>query len=85
MINVYKIKRFSYDLIKGIDQGKEYINSQVDSGLSTIHDISTKITEDPRIKDVKPVKRYGNFAKDLSYLLKRKNKKNKKRNSNNHE
>lgn len=78
-MNVYKIKRFSYDLIEGVNQGKEYINTQVDTGISTVHDISTKITEDPRLKDVKPVKRYGRLVRNLSYLLKRK----KKRSNNN--
>ena len=78
-MNVYNIIRFSYHLIEGVKQGKEYINTQFDTGISTVHDNSTKVTEDPRLKDVKPVKRYGRLVRDLSYLLKRK----KKRSNNN--
>ena len=75
----YSVKRFSYDLIEGVNKGGEYISSQVDTGLDGINKISTKITEDPKLKDIKPVKRYGRLVRDLSYLLKRK----KKRSNNN--
>ena len=36
-----------------------------------------KITEDERLKDLRPVKRYGRFFRDLSYLLKSHKKKRK--------
>lgn len=70
----YSVKRFSYGLIEGVNNGKEYIDSQIDTGLTKINNLSTKLTEDPRFKDVKPVKRYGKFTKNLSYLLKGKRK-----------
>lgn len=76
----YSVKRFSYDLIEGVNKGGEYISSQVDTGLDGINKISTKITEDPKLKDIKPVKRYGRLVKNLSYLLRRK-KKNKHSNN----
>lgn len=72
---IYSVKRFSYDLVGGVNKGGEYISAQVDSGLEGINKISTKITEDPKLKDIKPVKRYGRFIKNLSYLLRRKKKK----------
>ncbi len=75
---MYSVKRFSYGLIEGVNNGGNYINTQVDSGLDQINRISTKITEDPNLKDLKPVKRYGRFTRNLSYLLKR--KKNKSNN-----
>lgn len=71
----YKIKRFSYDFVEGVNKGKTYIDSQVDNGLDTIYDVSSKITEDERLKDLRPVKRYGRFFRDLSYLLKSHKKK----------
>lgn len=77
---IYTTKRFSYALIEGVNKGGEYIGAQVDSGVSAVHDISSKITEDPRLKDVKPVKRYGGFVRNLSYLLKKRKKKNKHNN-----
>lgn len=73
----YKIKRFSYDFVEGVNKGKTYIDSQVDNGLNTIYDVSSKITEDEKLKDLKPVKRYGRFFRDLSYLLKSHKKKRK--------
>lgn len=74
----YKVKRFSYDFVEGVNQGKAYIDSQVDNGLDTIYNVSSKITEDEKLKDLKPVKRYGRFFRDLSYLLKSHKKKKKK-------
>lgn len=71
----YSVKRFSYDLIEGVNKGGEYIGAQVDSGLEGINRVSTRITEDPKLKDIKPVKRYGGLIKNLSYLLRRKKKK----------
>jgi hypothetical protein len=71
----YSVKRFSYGLIEGVNDGREYINSQIDSSLEGINKVSTKITEDSRLKDLKPVKRYGGFVRNLSYLLRRKKKK----------
>lgn len=73
----YSVKRFSYGLIEGVSKGKEYIDSRINTGLTDINNLSTKLTEDPRFKDVKPVKRYGKFTKNLSYLLKGKKKSNK--------
>lgn len=72
---IYSVKRFSYDLVEGVNKGGEYISAQVDSGLEGINKVSTKITEDPKLRDIKPVKRYGRFIKNLSYLLRRKKKK----------
>lgn len=71
----YSVKRFSYDLIEGVNKGGEYIGAQVDSSLEGINRVSTRITEDPKLKDIKPVKRYGGLIKNLSYLLRRKKKK----------
>lgn len=72
---IYSVKRFSYDLVEGVNKGGEYISAQVDSGLEGINKVSTKITEDPKLRELKPVKRYGRFIKNLSYLLRRKKKK----------
>lgn len=66
----YSVKRFSYDLIEGVNKGGEYISSQVDSGLDGINKISTKITEDPKLKDIKPVKRYGRLVKKFKLSFK---------------
>ena len=71
----YSVKRFSYDLIEGVNKGGEYIGAQVDSSLEGINRVSTRITEDPKLKDIKPIKRYGGLIKNLSYLLRRKKKK----------
>ena len=70
----YSVRRFSYP--EALMEGKEYISGQVDSGLGYIDGFSTKITEDPRLKDLKPVKRHVRLIRDLSRLLRR--KKNKK-------
>lgn len=67
---IYTVKRFSYQ-----DTLRDNISTQVDSGLGKIEDISTKITEDPRIKDLRPVKRHGRFIKNIAKLLRRKKKK----------
>lgn len=72
---IYSVKRFSYDLVEGVNKGGEYISARVDSGLEGINKVSTKITEDPKLRDIKPVKRYGRFIKNLSYLLRRGKKK----------
>lgn len=72
---IYSVKRFSYDLVEGVNKGGEYISAQVDSGLEGINKVSTKITEDPKLGELRPVKRYGRFIKNLSYLLRRKKKK----------
>lgn len=72
---IYSVKRFSYDLVEGVNKGREYINAQVDSGLEGINKVSTRVTEDPKLGELRPVKRYGRLVKNLSYLLRRKKKK----------
>ena len=72
---IYQIRRFSYQ--EALKDGNEYILSQVDSGLGKIEDLSDRIIEDPRLKDLKPVKRYGKPVKSLAQLLRRKKKKEK--------
>ena len=74
---MYSVRRFSYSLVSGINKGSDYINSQVDTGLNTIENLSTKITEDPNLKDLKPVKRWGRLLRDSSYLLKKQRKEKK--------
>lgn len=71
----YSVKRFSYDLVEGVNNGREYINSQINSSLGRINKVSTRITEDPKLRDIRPVKRYGGLIKNLSYLLRRGKKK----------
>ena len=70
----YTVRRFSYQ--ESLKNGSEYISIQVDSGLGRIEDLSTKITEDPRFRDLRPVKRHGRLVRNITRLLRRK-KKNK--------
>lgn len=72
----YSIKRFSYQ--ESLKNGSEYISTQVDSGLGKIEDLSTRITEDPRLRDLKPVKRHGRLVRNITQLLRRR-KKNKEK------
>lgn len=75
----YTIRRFSYQ--ESLEDGKEYILAQVDSGLGNIDDLTTKIIEDPKLKDLRPVKRHVSLVKNISTLLRRKKKKKQKNNS----
>lgn len=69
-MSVYRIKRFSYDLLEG---SGEYINAQLD----TIHDVSSKLEDKLDLdKETRPAKLIR-LAKDLSYLLKKKRKRKK--------
>lgn len=72
---IYSVKRFSYDLVEGVNKGGEYISAQVDSGLEGINRVSTRVTEDPKLGELRPVKKYGGLIRNLSYLLRRKKKK----------
>ena len=73
---IYTVRRFSYQ--ETLKDGSEYISAQVDSGLGRIEDLTTQVLEDPRLKDLKPVKRHGKFIKSLTQLLRRKKKKKTK-------
>lgn len=72
---IYSVKRFSYDFVEGVNKGGEYISAQVDSGLEGINRVSTRVTEDPKLGELRPVKKYGGLIRNLSYLLRRKKKK----------
>lgn len=74
----YLVRRFSTTSPLLLQEGNRYISVQVDNGLGKIEDISTRITEDPRLKDLRPVKRHVKFVRNLSSLL-RKNKKKKEK------
>lgn len=71
----YSIRRFSYQ--EALQDGSEYFLSQVDSGIGKIEDLSTKIIENPKLKDLKPVKRHVKLVNSVSKLLRRKKKKKK--------
>lgn len=71
----YTVRRFSYQ--EALKNGSEYISAQVDNGLDRIEDLSTRITEDPRLRDLRPVKRHVGLVKNVTKILKKKKKKNK--------
>lgn len=71
MARVYRVKRFSQDLI---DEGEEYISNKVDSGLDTIHTVSSKLEGTLNLDKEKRPAKLIRLAKDLSYLLKKKKK-----------
>lgn len=55
--------------------GNQYISSQLDSGIGKIEDISTNIVENPNLKDLKPVKKWGRFTRNIAKLLRKEKKK----------
>lgn len=69
----YKIKRFSY-----VDEGLGYIDSGVDYTLDGIDGVTTRLIENERTKDLRPVKKYGKFLRTTSRFLKSKKKKKHK-------
>lgn len=71
---IYKTRRFSSELLT---DGIDYIDNKLAKGNDFVYDVSTKITEDPRLKELKPVKKHGRFVRNISQLLKRKKKKHK--------
>ena len=77
-MGVYRVKRFSYGLVEGVNGGSEYISSQVDTGLEGIHNIAKSITEDERLKNLRPVKKWVRLVRDASTLLRRRKKKKNK-------
>ena len=59
----YLVKRFS---------------SLLNDGLDGIDDLTGRIIENPNLKDIRPVKRYGRLTRSIVRLLKRKKSEEKK-------
>lgn len=74
----YLVKRFS-SLKENITESKDYILDYFDGGLDRIDDITEQLIQNPRIKDLRPVKRYGRLTKSVTQLLKRKKKSKEKK------
>lgn len=69
----YYIKRFS--MKEAITEGNQYLSAQLDSGIGKIEDLSTDIVENPKLKDLKPVKKWGRFTRNIAKLLRKEKKK----------
>lgn len=74
---IYGVRRFSYQEV--LKDGSEYIYGGLDSGLEGLENVSTKILEDTRISELRPVKRKVGMIKNLSKLLRRKKKEKSKK------
>ena len=75
----YVIKRYSKKLEDESVLADIYEKSLLNKGVSKLNDISEDLINDPNIKDTKFAKRQGRFIRDLTYLLKRDKKRNKKK------
>lgn len=73
----YSVRRFSYQ--ESLSNGNEYILAQVDSGLGKIDDLTTVVIEDPKLGNLKPVKKHVKLVRDLSRLFRREKKKHKEK------
>lgn len=75
----YVIKRYSKKSEEESVLADIYEKSLLNKGVSKLNEVSEDLINDPNIKDTRFAKRQGKFIRDLTYLLKRDKKRNKKK------
>lgn len=75
----YVIKRYSKKSEEESVLSDIYEKSLLNKGVSKLNEVSEDLINDPNIKDTRFAKRQGKFIRDLTYLIKRDKKRNKKK------